>query len=99
MPLVESTYRIQADRDHRAMAGLSMGGGQTDQIGLNHLDLFSYIGILSAGRGDFAQNHPDLVAALMELLLSASRPVPEDMEPVQLDEQTRRQLESLGYIH
>jgi enterochelin esterase family protein len=62
MPLVESTYRIQADRDHRAMAGLSMGGGQTDQIGLNHLDLFGWIGILSAGRGDFCENHPDLVA-------------------------------------
>jgi enterochelin esterase family protein len=62
MPLVESTYRIQADRKHRAMVGLSMGGGQTDQIGLNHLDLFSHIGILSAGRGDFAENHPDLVA-------------------------------------
>jgi enterochelin esterase family protein len=62
MPLVESSYRVQADRDHRAMAGLSMGGGQTDHIGLNHLDLFSYIGILSAGRGDFAERHPDLVA-------------------------------------
>ena len=62
MPLVESTYRIQADRDHRAMAGLSMGGGQTDHIGLNQLDKFSYIGILSAGRGDFAERHPDLIA-------------------------------------
>jgi enterochelin esterase-like enzyme/glyoxylase-like metal-dependent hydrolase (beta-lactamase superfamily II) len=62
MPLVESIYRIQADREHRAMAGLSMGGGQTDHIGLNHLDTFSYIGILSAGRGDFAERHPDLVA-------------------------------------
>jgi len=62
MPLVESTYRIQADRDHRAMAGLSMGGGQTDAIGLNHLELFGSIGILSAGRGDFRENHPDLVA-------------------------------------
>ena len=62
MPLVERTYRIQADREHRAMAGLSMGGGQTDQIGLTHLDQFSYIGILSSGRGDFAERHPDLVA-------------------------------------
>jgi enterochelin esterase family protein len=62
MPLVESAYRIQADRDHRAMAGLSMGGGQTDHIGLNHLDTFSYIGILSAGRGDFGERHPDLIA-------------------------------------
>jgi len=61
LPLVESTYRVQADRKHRAMAGLSMGGGQTDQIGLNHLDQFSHIGILSAGRGDFAERHPDLV--------------------------------------
>jgi enterochelin esterase-like enzyme/glyoxylase-like metal-dependent hydrolase (beta-lactamase superfamily II) len=62
MPLVESIYRIQADRDHRAMAGLSMGGAQTNAIGLNHLDLFSQIGILSSGRFDFAQDHPDLVA-------------------------------------
>jgi enterochelin esterase family protein len=62
MPLVESTYRIRADRDHRAMAGLSMGGGQTDHIALNHLDQFSHVGILSAGRGDFAERHPDLVA-------------------------------------
>jgi enterochelin esterase family protein len=62
LPLVESTYRVHADRKHRAMAGLSMGGGQTDHIGLNHLDQFSHIGILSAGRGDFAENHPDLVA-------------------------------------
>ncbi|MBN1873277.1 MAG: MBL fold metallo-hydrolase [Anaerolineae bacterium] len=62
MPLVESTYRIQANREHRAMAGLSMGGGQTNDIGLNHLDLFSHIGILSAGRFDFAEDHPDLAA-------------------------------------
>jgi len=62
MPLVESTYRIQADREHRAMAGLSMGGGQTNAIGLNHLDLFSQIGILSSGRFDFSEDHPDLVA-------------------------------------
>lgn len=62
MPLVETSYRIQADCEHRAMAGLSMGGGQTDHIGLGHLDLFSTIGILSAGRGDFAEHHPDLVA-------------------------------------
>jgi enterochelin esterase-like enzyme/glyoxylase-like metal-dependent hydrolase (beta-lactamase superfamily II) len=65
MPLVESTYRIQADRGHRAMAGLSMGGGQTITIGLNRLDLFSHIGILSSGQGDFAKDHPDLVAELV----------------------------------
>ncbi len=62
MPLAESTYRILANRDHRAMAGLSMGGGQTDQIGLTHLDTFSYIGILSAGMRDFTERHAGLLA-------------------------------------
>ena len=55
-------YRIQADRAHRAMAGLSMGGGQTDQIGLSHLDTFSHIGILSIGAQGFAERHADLLA-------------------------------------
>ena len=62
MPLVESTYRIEADRAHRALAGLSMGGGQTDQIGLSHLDTFSHIGILSIGAQGFAERHADLLA-------------------------------------
>jgi enterochelin esterase family protein len=44
IPFVDSTYRTVADRDHRAMAGLSMGGMQTFQITLNHLDSFSHIG-------------------------------------------------------
>ena len=44
IPFVDSTFRTLADRDHRAMAGLSLGGMQTFQITLNHLDLFSYIG-------------------------------------------------------
>jgi enterochelin esterase family protein len=44
IPFVDRTFRTVADREHRAMAGLSMGGMQTFQITLNHLDLFSYIG-------------------------------------------------------
>jgi enterochelin esterase-like enzyme len=47
IPLIDSTYRTLADRDHRAMAGLSMGGGQTLQITLRNLDRFSYIGSFS----------------------------------------------------
>jgi len=62
MPLVESAYRVQADRDHRAMAGLSMGGGQTDEIALQHLDTFSYVGILSAGMRAFEERHAALLA-------------------------------------
>jgi len=44
IPFVDSTFRTVADRDHRAMAGLSMGGMQTFHVTLRHLDLFSYIG-------------------------------------------------------
>jgi enterochelin esterase-like enzyme len=51
IPFVDSTFRTISDRDHRAMAGLSMGGMQTFQITLNHLDLFSYIGGFSGAGG------------------------------------------------
>jgi enterochelin esterase-like enzyme len=44
IPFVDATFRTIANRDNRAMAGLSMGGFQTFQITLNRLDLFSYIG-------------------------------------------------------
>lgn len=51
IPFIDSTFRTIADRDHRAMAGLSMGGMQTFQITFNHLDLFSYIGGFSGAAG------------------------------------------------
>ena len=51
IPFIDSTFRTIADRDHRAMAGLSMGGMQTFQITLNHLDLFSHIGGFSGAGG------------------------------------------------
>ncbi|MBS1794628.1 MAG: esterase [Acidobacteria bacterium] len=51
IPFIDKNYRTLADRDHRAMAGLSMGGMQTFQITLNHLDLFSYIGGFSGAGG------------------------------------------------
>ncbi|MBI4975939.1 MAG: esterase [Spirochaetes bacterium] len=49
MPHSEKHYRIKRGRQHRAMAGLSMGGGQTLYIGIPHLDMFSYLGVFSAG--------------------------------------------------
>ena len=51
IPIIDSTYRTIADRDHRAMAGLSMGGFQTFQITLKRLDLFSHIGGFSGAGG------------------------------------------------
>jgi enterochelin esterase family protein len=49
MPLVESSYRVQADADHRALAGLSMGAGQTLSIGVKHPELFHWLGVFSNG--------------------------------------------------
>src|SRR4030095_15870326 len=50
-PYIDATFRTLPDRDHRAMAGLSMGGMQTFHVTLNHLDLFSYIGGFSGAGG------------------------------------------------
>jgi enterochelin esterase-like enzyme len=47
IPTIDASYRTLADRDHRAMAGLSMGGMQTLFIASHHLDKFSYIATLS----------------------------------------------------
>ena len=48
-PLVESRYRVLADRNHRAIGGLSMGAGQSMAIGLHNLDKFAYIAAFSGG--------------------------------------------------
>ena len=47
IPTIDATYRTIADREHRAMAGLSMGGNQTCQVTMHNLDTFSYIGAFS----------------------------------------------------
>ena len=47
MPMIDATYRTIPDRDHRAMAGLSMGGMQTLFITLHDLSRFAYIGSFS----------------------------------------------------
>jgi enterochelin esterase family protein len=49
MPFVEKTYRVQTDRASRAIAGLSMGGSQTLNIAIPHLDKFAYVGVFSSG--------------------------------------------------
>ena len=48
IPAIEARYSVQADREHRAIAGLSMGGGQALNFGLAHLDTFAWIGAFSA---------------------------------------------------
>jgi enterochelin esterase-like enzyme len=58
MPYVEQHYRVLADRAHMAIAGLSMGGGQTLNISMSHLDRFAYIGVFSAGVFSFGRGGP-----------------------------------------
>jgi len=63
IPDVDANFRTIADRDHRAMAGLSMGGMQTFQIGTSHLELFSYLGMFSGTPQAAGQAQVDAVAA------------------------------------
>ena len=49
LPYVEGHYRVLADRRHRAIAGLSMGGMQTLNISIPHLKQFAYVGVFSSG--------------------------------------------------
>ena len=48
IPFIESKYSVKADRESRALAGLSMGGGQSLNFGLAHLETFAWIGGFSS---------------------------------------------------
>ena len=48
IPTIEARYSVQPDREHRALAGLSMGGGQSLNFGLGHLDTFAWVGGFSS---------------------------------------------------
>lgn len=48
IPAIESRYSVRADRDHRALAGLSMGGGQSLNFGLGHPGTFGWVGGFSS---------------------------------------------------
>jgi enterochelin esterase family protein len=49
MPYIEKNFRVIADRAHRAIAGLSMGGGQTLNISIANLEKFGFVGVYSSG--------------------------------------------------
>ena len=48
IPMAEARFNIARDRDHRAIAGLSMGGGHSIYTGLNHPETFAYVGAFSS---------------------------------------------------
>ena len=73
IPMVEKNYRVVADAEHRAMAGLSMGGMQTHGITLNNPTTFSYVGIFSGGTigADELTDIPDFKKTNKVLFMSA----------------------------
>jgi enterochelin esterase family protein len=63
IPTVEKKYRAVTDREHRAVMGLSMGGGQALKTGLSHLELFAAVaGFSSAPIGNFETRFASLVS-------------------------------------
>jgi enterochelin esterase-like enzyme len=71
IPAIDARYPTLADREHRALAGLSMGGGQTFNFGLGHLDTFAWLGAFSAAPNTKppAELVPDPAAARGKLKL------------------------------
>jgi len=71
IPAIEARYSVQADREHRAIAGLSMGGGQTLNFGLGHLDTFAWVGAFSSAPNTKPPEElvPDPAAAVQKLRL------------------------------
>lgn len=72
IPTIESRYSVVADREHRALAGLSMGGGQSLNIGLANLDTFAWVGGFSSAPNTKPPAElipaPDTVGEKLELL-------------------------------
>jgi enterochelin esterase family protein len=78
IPLVESRYRVSAGREHRAIAGLSMGGGQSLAIGLSHPDMFSRIASFSSAMQ--IANSPDWGGVDMEAVLKNADAINEQVD-------------------
>lgn len=81
VPMIDAGYRTLADRNNRAIAGLSLGGFQSWSIGLSHQDLFSYIGGFSgAGMDPSPEKYPVSLNEQMNLLyISIGTDEPEQM--------------------
>lgn len=71
IPAIQAKYSTYPDRKHRALAGLSMGGGQTFNFGFGHVDTFAWLGAFSAAPNTRppAQLIPDPAAARGKLEL------------------------------
>lgn len=69
IPMIDSKYRTIADRKHRAISGLSLGGFESWSIALNHPELFDYVGGFSgSGYADRPQDYPSSLDSMYKVL-------------------------------
>lgn len=105
IPFIESHYSVFTDRNHRALAGLSMGGGQSLNIGLSNINTFAYIGGFSSapntnefgGLSD-AKLLPDLMAARKQLKVLWLACGNKD-GLIRVSQQVHQQLKGQGVSH
>lgn len=107
IPLIERTYRVDADADHRAIAGFSMGGNQSLTIGLAHPGLFHWVAGFSAAiprRRDVLERtfgdvleHPDRTNGTLKLLWTACGT--DDRLALPPNEMFARLLDARGVRH
>jgi len=100
IPAIESAYAVDGDRRRRAIAGLSMGGGQALNIGLAHLDRFAWIGGFSPAPNTrpAAQLLPDAGAARRQLALLYLSCGRQD-GLIRVPQALRRELQQRGIPH
>jgi len=72
IPHIEKQYNVYSDKENRAIAGLSMGGGQSLNFGLNNLDTFAWVGAFSPApntkEGEDLLSNPDKAREDLHLL-------------------------------
>jgi len=74
IPWVDGNFRTLKDKDHRAMAGLSMGGMQTAAVTMVNLDKFSYVGLFSGGAATGARGRGAAVPGVAPAAAPARAP-------------------------
>lgn len=102
---VDSAYSTLSDRSHRAIAGLSMGGGHSWKISAKHPEMFDFIGLFSAAvgwRGNVSINNGEKPSDYMNTLV-ANPPqlywigIGKDDFLYQLNEEFRQSLDNVGF--
>ena len=104
IPLVESLYRVRPGRKHRAVAGLSMGGGQALRSGVAHLDRFAWVGAFSSAAPSPVEDaamkafleRPEIANERLELLWIA---IGRDDFLLERNQALRAALEAAGIEH